>query len=62
MLTKSNPIARSTRTAGILRIIAGTICLAPRLFFNGNGLSLGVGMMFLIFGIVSLSRRRKRDG
>ena len=58
MFTKSNPIARSRRIAGTLWIVAGTLCLVPRLFFNGGGLSLGIGIMFIVFGIVSLTRGR----
>ena len=55
-MTKSNPIARSGGIAGMLWILAGALCLVPRLFFTGGGLSLGIGMMFIVFGIVSLTR------
>ena len=58
MFTKLNPLARSKKTKGILWIVAGTLCLLPRLFSNGNGLSIGIGIMFIVFGIVSLSRIR----
>ena len=50
MFTKQNPISGSKRIAGALWIVGGTLCLLPRLLFDGGGLSIGVGIMFIILG------------
>lgn len=60
MLTNSNPIARSGKLTGTLWIVAGAICLVPRMLLDAGGLSLGIGIMFLVFGIVALTRGRAR--
>ena len=56
MLTKSNPITRSGGIAGMLWILAGTLCLVPRLFFTGGGLSLGIGMMSNVLASEEVAR------
>jgi len=60
MLTRSRAGSRSTKIAGILWIVAGVLCLAPRLLTKDNGMSPGIGIMFITFGIVALSRSRNR--
>ena len=58
MLTKQNPLSGSKRITGTLWIAAGILCLLPRLFFDDGSLSIGVGIMFIILGITTLTRAR----
>jgi len=55
-LEKSKPILQ--RFAPILWIIAGVLFLLPSIFGSSkNGGSIGVGMMFIIFGIVFAKKK-----
>ena len=59
MIIKSGGILRSKKVAGFLWLLAGSLMLIPPVFFDGNKTTIGIGAMFLIFGIVSLGRKRK---
>ena len=53
---KSKPILQ--RFAPILWILAGVLFLLPSIFGSSkNGGSIGVGMMFIIFGIVFAKKK-----
>lgn len=53
---KNKPILQ--RFASILWIVAGVLFLLPSIFGSSiNGGSIGVGMMFIIFGIVFAKKK-----
>ena len=53
---KSKPLLQ--RYAPILWILAGVLFLLPSIFGSSkNGGSIGVGMMFIIFGIVFAKKK-----
>ena len=55
-LEKSKPILQ--RFAPILWMLAGVLFLLPSMFGSSiNGGSIGVGMMFIIFGIVFAKKK-----
>ena len=53
---KNNPLLQ--RYAPILWMLAGVLFLLPSIFGSSkNGGSIGVGMMFIIFGIVFAKKK-----
>jgi membrane-bound ClpP family serine protease len=50
---------QSKKIVGFLWLLAGVLMMLPSLLSEGKGTFVGVGIMFLIFGIVTLSRDRK---
>ncbi len=59
MWTKSNTMPRSGKLVGTLWLVAGVLCLAPRVVSDGtSGPGLGIGIMFILFGIIWFSTRR----
>ena len=59
MFIKSGNVLRSKKAAGILWLLAGSLMIIPPVFLDGNRTLVGIGVMFLIFGIVTLGRERK---
>ncbi len=59
MIIKSGSKLQSKKTAGYLWLIAGLLMMVPPMLFGGNRTTIGIGAMFLIFGIVFLARDRK---
>ena len=59
MIKKSIGILQSRKVVGFLWLLAGVLMMIPSVLSDGHETSVGVGMMFLIFGIVTLSRERK---
>lgn len=59
MTKKSIGILRSRKTIGFLWMLAGVLMMVPSVLSDGHKTSVGVGLMFLIFGIVFLSREPK---
>jgi hypothetical protein len=59
MATKPGSVLKSKKVTGILWLIAGLLMMVPPIFLDGNRTLIGVGAMFLIFGLVSLGRDRK---
>lgn len=59
MVLKPGSVLKSKRVTGILWLIAGLLMMVPPIFLDGNRTLVGVGAMFLIFGLVSLGRDRK---
>ena len=47
---------RSNKLRGILWLVAATPMLAGPAIFDGSPAVAGIGMMFLIFGLVTLRR------
>ena len=58
-MKKSNNILQSKKIVGYLWLLAGVLMMLPSLLSEGKGTFIGVGVMFLIFGIVSLSRNQQ---
>ena len=56
MIKKSIGILRSRKVVGVLWLLAGVLMMVPSMLSDGHETSVGVGVMFLIFGIVVLSR------
>jgi len=59
MIAKSDSVLKSRKLAGFLWLLAGLLMMIPPLLLDGNRTLVGVGAMFLIFGVVSLGRDRK---
>ena len=59
MILKSGKGLQSKKVAGILWLLAGLLMLIPPIFLDGNRTYIGIGVMFLILGIVFLGRDRK---
>ena len=59
MIKKSISVLQSGKTVGYLWLLAGILMMFPSVFSNGHETTVGVGVMFLIFGIVFLSRERR---
>ena len=59
MIKKSISVLQSREVVGYLWLLAGVLMLLPSVFSDGHETTVGVGVMFLIFGIVFLSRERK---
>ncbi len=59
MVIKPGSVLKSKKVTGILWLIAGLLMMVPPIFLDGNRTLVGVGAMFLIFGLVSLGRDRK---
>jgi hypothetical protein len=59
MIKKSIGILQSRKVVGFLWLLAGVLMMIPSVLSDGHETSIGVGVMFLIFGIVLLSRERK---
>jgi hypothetical protein len=61
MILKSGKGLQSKKAVGILWLLAGLLMLIPPVFLDGNRTYIGIGAMFLILGIVSLGRDRKKQ-
>lgn len=59
MTTKSDSVLKSKKLAGVLWLLAGLLMMVPPILLDGNRTLVGVGVMFFIFGIVSLGRDRR---
>ena len=59
MISKSGKGLKSRKVVGILWLLAGLLMLIPPIFLDGNRTYIGIGVMFLIIGIVVLGRDRK---
>jgi hypothetical protein len=59
MIKKSIRVLQSKRAVGFLWLLAGVLMMLPSVLSDGHETSVGVGVMFLIFGIICLSRERK---
>ncbi len=59
MIKKSVSILQSSKVIGFLWLLAGVLMMIPSMLFDGHETNVGVGMMFLILGIVFLSRKPK---
>ena len=59
MTKKSMSVLQSRKTVGYLWLLAGVLMMLPSVFSDGHETTVGVGIMFLILGIVFLNRERK---
>jgi hypothetical protein len=59
MIKKSIGVLQSRKVVGFLWLLAGVLMMVPSVLSDGHETSVGVGMMFLVLGIVTLSRERK---
>ncbi len=59
MIKKSIGVLKSRKAVGFLWLLAGALMMVPSVLSDGHETNVGVGIMFLIFGIVSLSREPK---
>jgi hypothetical protein len=59
MIKKSIGFLQSRKVVGFLWLLAGVLMMIPSMLSDGHETSVGVGMMFLILGIVTLSRERR---
>jgi hypothetical protein len=60
MISKSDKGLKSKKVVGILWLLAGLLMLIPPVFLDGNRTYFGIGIMFLILGVVFLRRDRKK--
>ncbi|MGB5164361.1 MAG: hypothetical protein WBN09_06745 [Woeseiaceae bacterium] len=58
-MKKSTGNLQSKNVVGFLWLLAGVLMMIPSAVSDGHEASVGVGVMFLIFGIVSLSREQE---
>ena len=58
MIKKSIGVLQSRKGVGFLWLLAGVLMMIPSMLSDGHETSVGVGVMFLIFGIVYLSGER----
>ena len=58
-IKKSISILKSRKAVGYLWLLAGVLMMLPSVFSDGHRTTVGVGIMFLIFGVVSLSGARR---
>ncbi|MFT5048598.1 MAG: uncharacterized membrane protein HdeD (DUF308 family) [Porticoccaceae bacterium] len=59
MIKKSIAYLQSRKVVGFLWLLGGVLLLVSSMVSDGHETSVGVGMMFLILGIVFLSREHK---
>jgi len=59
MIIKPGSVLQSKKVAGFLWLLAGLLMIVPPILFDGDKSIIAIGVMFLIFGIVSLGRKRK---
>ena len=59
MIKKTTGILQSRKVVGFLWLLAGVLMMVPSMLSDGHKTNVGVGVMFLIFGIVFLSREPK---
>ena len=59
MIKKSIVVLQSRIIVGFLWLLAGALMMIPAVVSQGHETGVGVGVVFLIVGIVSLSRERK---
>jgi len=59
MIKKSIGVLKSRKAVGFLWLLAGVLMMIPSVLSDGHETNVGVGIMFIIFGIVSLSREPK---
>ena len=61
MVGKSNSLMQSYKVKGALWLVAALLMIIGPVLTGGNKGSIGVGMMFLVFGLVALSRGSNQD-
>ncbi len=59
MIKEPGSVLLSKKIIGFLWLLAGLLMLIPPIFRDGNRTYIGIGVMFLIIGIVVLGRDRK---
>ena len=59
MIKKSIRVLQSRKVVGFLWLLSGVLMMIPSVVSDGHETSVGIGMMFLILGIVTLSRENK---
>jgi len=57
MIGKARGIFRSRRARGVGWLVAAVLMIAVPALAGGNRFPLAIGLMFLVFGIVALSRK-----
>jgi len=60
MNLKSGNGLQSKKVVGILWLLGGLLMLIPPIFLDGSRTYIGIGVMFLILGVVFLGRDRKK--
>ena len=60
MNLKSGKGLQSKMVVGILWLLGGLLMLIPPIFLDGSRTYIGIGVMFLILGVVFLGRDRKK--
>jgi len=60
MIKSSIGVLKSRKVVGFLWLLAGALMMVPSVLSDGHETNVGVGVMFLILGIVFLSREPKR--
>lgn len=58
MMGRASSVLQSRRTRGILWLVAAMPMLIVPMLRDGSMLSLGIGMMFLVFGLATLRGQR----
>ena len=61
MVGKSSSLIQSSKVRGILWLIAAFLMIIGPVLTDGNKGPIGVGFMFLVFGLVALSRGSSED-
>lgn len=56
MVGKSNSLIQSNKVRGALWLVAAFLMIIGPVLTDGNKGAMGVGLMFLVFGLVTLSR------
>jgi len=59
MIKKAIGILQSRKVVGFLWLLAGVLMMVPSVLSDGHETNVGVGVIFLIFGIAFLSREPK---
>jgi|GEM_PF-4228325 len=61
MVGKSNSLMQSNKVRGVLWLVAALLMIIGPVLSDGNKGMIGVGLMFLVFGLVALSRSPNQD-
>ena len=61
MVGRSSRVMQSNKVKGILWLVAAFLMIIGPVLTDGNKGPIGVGLMFLVFGLVALSRGTKQD-
>ena len=61
MVGKSNSLMQSYKVRGTLWLVAALLMIVGPVLTDGNKGTIGVGLMFLVFGLVALSRGSNQD-